>query len=230
MLIGGAGIDALTGGAGADRFLILNGTGPDVIKDFVSGVDEIIIMDAMFSELAFAQVGPNTEIRKGGALVATVEGYVMPGAAMLSSDFEAVLFGRYVLNTNNLWVSANDTLIGGGGRDTIHGGAGDDQIFGNAGDDLLNGGVGVDSITGGSGVDIFVLGGGHERGTALSTVLDYLDGTDKIGIGVPFLLFPDITITSVGGDARIALPGGNEVMIVKNAAGVLTASDFIFGL
>ncbi|CAM8619322.1 Delta-60 repeat [Oxalobacteraceae bacterium] len=53
-LIGGNGIDILTGGDGADRFLfdkLLGRTNNDTITDFESGIDKILLDDAVFKKL-----------------------------------------------------------------------------------------------------------------------------------------------------------------------------------
>ena len=51
-LEGGLGLDVLTGGAGADYFSFSRNAGPDVVTDFQSGVDKIVLDDT-FSTLPF---------------------------------------------------------------------------------------------------------------------------------------------------------------------------------
>ncbi len=53
-LIGGNGVDVLTGGDGADHFLfdkLLGRTNIDTITDFASGIDKILLDDAVFKKL-----------------------------------------------------------------------------------------------------------------------------------------------------------------------------------
>jgi len=53
-LIGGNGVDVLTGGDGADHFLfdkLLGRTNIDTITDFESGIDKILLDDAVFKKL-----------------------------------------------------------------------------------------------------------------------------------------------------------------------------------
>jgi Ca2+-binding RTX toxin-like protein len=53
-VIGGNGIDVLTGGDGADRFLfdkLIGRTNIDTITDFESGIDKILLDDAIFKKL-----------------------------------------------------------------------------------------------------------------------------------------------------------------------------------
>ena len=51
-LEGGLGLDVLTGGAGADYFGFSRNAGPDLVTDFQSGVDKIVL-DETFSALPF---------------------------------------------------------------------------------------------------------------------------------------------------------------------------------
>ena len=51
-LEGGLGLDVLTGGAGADYFGFSRNAGPDLVTDFESGVDKIVL-DYTFSALPF---------------------------------------------------------------------------------------------------------------------------------------------------------------------------------
>ena len=57
-LNGGAGNDTLIGGAGADKFVFAVGTGQDVVADFVSGTDKLVL-SAFFS--SFSQVQAATQ-------------------------------------------------------------------------------------------------------------------------------------------------------------------------
>jgi Ca2+-binding RTX toxin-like protein len=51
-LEGGLGLDVLTGGAGVDHFSFSRNAGPDLVTDFQSGVDKIVL-DYTFSTLPF---------------------------------------------------------------------------------------------------------------------------------------------------------------------------------
>jgi Ca2+-binding RTX toxin-like protein len=53
---GGLGIDILTGGSGGDYFNFNSGDGPDLVTDFQSGVDKIVLRDG-FSILSFGLDG-----------------------------------------------------------------------------------------------------------------------------------------------------------------------------
>lgn len=85
-LIGGQGRDVFKGGAGADRFVFESGDGRDVIRDFTSGVDLIVLDDAEVALTDFQQ-----SVR-GDHLILTMGETVirLNGQADLASD-EALL-------------------------------------------------------------------------------------------------------------------------------------------
>jgi Ca2+-binding RTX toxin-like protein len=82
----------------------------------------------------------------------------------------------------------NETYIGGGLGETVFGDAGSDTLYGNGGNDYLSGddgndklygGFGDDELSGGAGIDAFWF----QIGEGTDIVWDYVDGTDKIGVG-----------------------------------------------
>ena len=77
VLDGGDGMDVLLGGLGGDRF-VLHGDGlagdADLIADFGTGPDSILVEGASASMVSFVQNGADTEIYSGGVLVAVVAG------------------------------------------------------------------------------------------------------------------------------------------------------------
>jgi len=56
-LDGGLGADTLKGGSGADVFILKNGSGKDIIKDFVKGVDFIDVPDTNLATLTSSNTG-----------------------------------------------------------------------------------------------------------------------------------------------------------------------------
>ncbi|QZD96132.1 endonuclease/exonuclease/phosphatase family protein [Qipengyuania gelatinilytica] len=72
LLVGGAGNDLLIGGLGADTFVIATTGGTDIIADFGTGPDTILLSDTDGSDVGFVQNGADTEIYVAGALVAVV--------------------------------------------------------------------------------------------------------------------------------------------------------------
>lgn len=91
----------------------------------------------------------------------------------------------------------NETYIGGGLDETVFGDAGNDTLNGNGGNDYLYGGIGQDILVGGTGIDKLYGGTGDddlygeagadefwfEIGEGTDIIRDYVDGTDKIGVG-----------------------------------------------
>lgn len=227
-IVGGLGADTLTGGGGSDKFVFWDGDGVDHITDFQPGVDKITIVNAEFSDLSFVVSGGSTQIFKGSSHIVTLDNLVYGQSGDVSGDFALALFGTGYYDDANRYVGNNDTLDGGSGNDTIHGGSGNDVIHGNGGNDLLNGGVGSNTLYGGAGIDTFVLGGGHERGTVQSFVMDFVDGVDRIGIGAPGLTYADLLIWNSGADVWVALPGGSDGMKIVGAAGLISQADFDF--
>ena len=138
----------------------------------------------------------------------------------------------------------NDQAWGGDGRDIVSGGAGDDQIWGDAGDDRLLGGDGVDTLdggdgndtlsgdaeadalTGGAGDDLLVggagsdsLAGGHGNDRYLvarysgSDTLNDIDGTNALQFDSD-VTYDKVWLTRVGNDLRVAVIGGDGVVMV----------------
>ena len=97
---GGAGDDILTGGAGADDFIMQGGTGWDLITDFETGLDDLVIGGAYAQFTSFAavqdaltQVGADTVLRLSATDAVTFAGrsvasftaadFVLPAAALM---------------------------------------------------------------------------------------------------------------------------------------------------
>ncbi|QHQ37240.1 calcium-binding protein [Algicella marina] len=121
----------------------------------------------------------------------------------------------------------DDEVLGGGGNDIMHGGLGDDVLNGFGHDDVLNGGQGDDFLVGGGGDDIFQF----SRNAGFDVIADYKDGSDMIDLSDFNVFFSDINgaITNRWGNAVIDLAelGGHGSIIIRGAAGILDAGDFI---
>lgn len=115
-LSGGYATDTLTGGAGQDDFLFDTGLGPvDVIRDFESGVDQIVLDNAIFRQLteaaslapsAFAEGAPTTDFQwvihdaatgnifydsdGVGPRLAILFAQVQPGIVLTAADFAVI--------------------------------------------------------------------------------------------------------------------------------------------
>ena len=123
MLDGGAGADALIGGAGDDTYVIDN-AGDYVIEDISAGTDTVM---ASISYM----------------LTANVENLTLTGATAING-FGNSLNNWMIGNTGNNYLdggAGNDSLVGGAGNDTLSGGAGNDTLDGGAGRDFFRFGV-----------------------------------------------------------------------------------------
>ncbi|OLP15491.1 hypothetical protein BST81_25870 [Leptolyngbya sp. 'hensonii'] len=140
----------------------------------------------------------------------------------------------------------DDLLFGGSGNDTLNGEAGNDQLFGEAGndflvggsghdvlvggdgDDLLNGGQGSDTLGGGNGMDTFVLA----RRMGMDTVLDFIEGTDKLGLSGGLTFQHLAIVQGIGnhaGDTLIGVARTGELLATLTGiqAGSITSADFV---
>lgn len=85
MLWGGGDGDTLTGGADNDQFVI-TGSG-DIVSDFVSGADKLVLIGFgnSFDGMAITQVGADAQISFGNNSV-LLEG--VTAAALTAADFQ----------------------------------------------------------------------------------------------------------------------------------------------
>jgi peptidyl-prolyl cis-trans isomerase B (cyclophilin B) len=78
-LVGDIGSDTLTGGAGADTFVLSTGenlaldSASDIILDFRAGEGDRIALTSPLSNTSFTQSGSNTLIQFGGVTLAVVQ-------------------------------------------------------------------------------------------------------------------------------------------------------------
>ena len=91
-LIGGLGNDILSGGMGRDRFVLTEGSGPDLITDLTKGEDLLMLARG----LTFAQLSITQNARfsfhqdcQNGQLLAALNG--VPASAIALNDF--TIFG-----------------------------------------------------------------------------------------------------------------------------------------
>ncbi len=145
----GAGTNLLTGGGGADTFIMTN----DGARDTVDGAGGSNTVD-------YSANTTGINVALNGATQVQVLGTGTAGSTTdLISNIANVIGG-----------SGADTLTGDGAANTLVGNGGNDTLSGGAGADVLQGGAGADTLTGGAGAD--VVDGGAGNDTLLATAND----------------------------------------------------------
>ncbi|MCP4119113.1 MAG: calcium-binding protein, partial [Desulfobacteraceae bacterium] len=138
-------------------------------------------------------------------------------------------------------VEGANTLFGGIGDDTIYSGFHGSEISGGEGDDKLIAllGYGGDhSLTGGGDADTFLLAGDVNTQTALTTITDFVVGTDILQIGgetIDFVSLPigvtlgdDVSgnaVVSFGDDETVTLTGVSSADLVATPDGIVQGTD-----
>jgi Ca2+-binding RTX toxin-like protein len=146
----------LTGGSGADTFVLRAGDGgasidlADTITDFTDGVDILGLDSLSYTDLLIAQSGSDVVVSR----VSTSEKLVTLRSASAANinyyDFVSTATGAQTLTGT----SEADVLLGASGNDTLISGAGTDVLLGYGGDDLLRiTGSGNKTIDGGTGTN-----------------------------------------------------------------------------
>jgi Ca2+-binding RTX toxin-like protein len=180
-IYGGDGYDTLVGGEGNDLFVFdtapSTNTNYDIISDFTSGADRIVLAGAIFSGFKYAGTLATlytsdfptdaAYIKKDGEYL-----YYDPDGTTGSTDPEkiAIVIGGNVVAsdiiiaaTETTGTSGNDGLAGNAGPDIIEGLAGNDSLSGLGGNDSLDGGDGDDVLRGGADDDTLEGGAGNDE-------------------------------------------------------------------
>ncbi|QCO58164.1 hypothetical protein EOK75_20630 (plasmid) [Pseudorhodobacter turbinis] len=191
ILLDGDGEDQLTGGAGADLFVLQADGKKDTITDFQIATDRIDVSawKGLYSTLQLNVVSQSygVDIRYGDELLIlrSANGSRLSlddlldidvlGIARLSPpsppagielDFQGTDDDDSMesdANDNTLWgLAGDDSLFGWDGNDTLFGGDDSDMLFGGYGNDILDGGAGHDVLRGGEGHDALYGGTGAD--------------------------------------------------------------------
>jgi len=224
----------MSGGAGADTFVLAADGARDTITDFSPGVDHIDLSGwgllhspeqlTMTATATGMQISFGTEV----LMVNSASGTAIDPASLSEADLFNLTRLPVVLPEVPppppiRWdgTSAAEWAEGAGTDDTLIGNGGNDSLFGQAGNDWLDGGAGSDRLSGGDGNDVLVG----------DSTLDLLNG-GAAGLG-------GLGAASAGQLRLVNLPGfsavqidtdGNGVanlQILATTAAALTPGDFI---
>ena len=229
-IIGNAGNNVLTGGAGSDVFVFLAPTGgQDIITDFVAGTagDILHISQAITGAANVKEV---------------IDGFVINGADLvlnLPTNGGSITLkgaaGRVLTENNIRFVitpieggEGDDTVNGTVNKDILNGKAGNDLLLGLAEDDILNGNEGNDTLEGGVGADALDGGAGTDTAsysTSATAVQVSLEaGTAAGGDAAGDTLVSIENLTGSGFDDE--LEGNDAANRLEGGAGL----DILFGL
>ncbi|AWX92826.1 hypothetical protein DPM13_05615 [Paracoccus mutanolyticus] len=198
----------LSGGDGADLFVIGAAQGTIIIRDFEKGVDQLdfsnLGMIRSTLQLSYRWQWDGIRIAFGDTIIII---RTRDGSTLQTSDFDNSIFP--VAHYQPPAPSAN--RLGTGLDDRLFAGATGGAIYGFNGSDLLGGGIGNDTILGGMGLDTLLGGPGRDRllGEWGTDLLRGGDGDDEL----------------YGGDANDTLFGGNGLDSLYGQAG----NDLIYG-
>lgn len=188
IITGGGGADVLVGGAGTDFFSVgpgdSNADAPDILPDFVSGVDFLSFSDLSITQLSI--------VRSNGVSYLFADS-TRGRIALIAAD----------LSPADLNHAGPAFLLGSDDADRLTGAGGDDTIVGGGGADRLRGGLGADRQQGGAGADTFVFAASDSTVARPDTILDFTSGQDVL----------DLTaLPSAGGALRLTVEAGRTVI------------------
>ncbi len=255
-LVGGAGDDilfdatgtqTLSGGAGADRFVIGFSAEQSVIEDFQRGVDRLDLSHwPFFSSASQLEITPLADGAGIGFRGMTLLIRAADGAPLTADDIADTLkIGPYrppmfVAGQTLSGSVASDTLIAGLGPDLLNSGDGDDllrgaqdddTLFAGAGEDVIEGGDGNDMLNGQPGFDTLLGGPGQDvlYGGPQADTMHGGTGNDSLlgGPGDDFALGEDGDDWLNGGDGQDRLFGddGDDTLFGGEGEDRLTGDD-----
>ncbi len=226
VITGGAGVNTMSGGSGADRFVFGNSDGRDWILDFDSTMDTIEISGV--ESISAHQQGDDIRISLNGG----INSYIYLADVEIGDfDFDSINVESAAPVTegtsgnDNLAAAGNEILQGKQGDDTLTASNGGNTLWGGSGDDILVGGDGSDWFDGGSGVDTIDFSGAsasvsvglHGGGAVIGGVYDVIrDVENAIGSDFGDVISGDqgVNILDGGaGDDTLNGGGGNDTLI-----------------
>jgi Ca2+-binding RTX toxin-like protein len=208
LMVGGSGDDYLIGGEGDDT--LLGSSGADKLQG-EQGNDLVISADNLDSvSVILKKYDLESFLSDESAELQTVLNARYDGDAV----FEAPRTPSLLTRVDN---ALNDNA----------GGSADDEVFAGFGNDTIIA-DGSDSITGGAGSDAFeILSGGAGKAVL---VRDFLPGTDKINVYVPFGTNPAISFVNGAtlDDGVSVIVAGDVVAVLKGlVAANVTAGSIV---
>ena len=215
IIVGGAGADTMSGGAGNDQFLFSGAldTGNDII-DGGTGEDSLVVSAANSTIYVQSLTGIERIVTNGfsGTQVSLASGGTL-NFADVTTDAAITLVGS----------TGNETITGTAGNDTLIGAAGNDTLKGGAGDDIVRGGLGRDSLDGGAGVDTYDASDVVTAGTitiSSSSATTHVAGaeTDTL-IGFENVIGGTLADTIIGSDGANRLEGRGGADTIDAGAG-----------
>ncbi len=222
ILYAGRGNNKITGGLGADKFVISKSANQtDIITDFSLDKNEKIDLEKFglsnYQNLQISQESKNTIINLGNGQKLILENILSTN--LTADNFTGFLNEKEYLNSANL----GDNLYGDD-RDSI--------ILGSEGNDYINAGKGNNIMTGGNGDDIFFIENNSQKTDIIN---DFNSGiikstNEKISLRnfKEIRDINDLSLEQVGLDTVIKF-GDNQKLILKNInKEELTNNNFIF--
>ncbi|QDC08083.1 hypothetical protein FHY55_01970 [Oceanicola sp. D3] len=220
IIVDGQGRDRLTGDAGADTFVLIDGDAErDRILDYEFGVDTI---DLSAWSMCYGTQWMTYKALSTGALRITCgnnsfDVFSSDGTPMTVEDFNHISFtfsNSYDVVRAPLQEPGPNTgaeYFGTHEADVLTGTAGDDQMHGGGGNDLMISGGGADSYWGGSGMDTVSF-----AGTGQAVRVNLSDASQNTGEAADDLFYDIESLTGciasdhiTGTDAENRLEGGS---------------------
>jgi Ca2+-binding RTX toxin-like protein len=224
-VLGGAGVDRITFGAGNDAAYFSTGrfSATDRI-DGGAGYDEVALRGDY--TLAF-EADTITNVEFLGFLSASDLRFNGPAAAGFNYDITMHDGNVAAGETLRVWAAqlmANESLVFNGSAETtgrfhILAGRGDDQLIGGGGDDIIYGGLGGDIMTGNGGDDTFLYRSIEESRAGSADFIINLEAGDRIDLGAidadvntagnqAFTFIGDAAFSNTAGELRLFSAGG----------------------
>jgi len=207
-VIGGSGVDVITGNGAANK--VWAGAGSDSV---VGGIGN----DSLYG-------GNNYDTIRGGDGDDRVWGGNGRDLIFLGNGND-VFWDNAQADANG-----HDRVYGGAGNDTVNGGGGNEVIYGEAGSDSLIGGIGNDTLWGGADADQFVFA----AGCGADLVGDFEDDIDTLvlddalwGGGLSIVQVIAAYASVIVSDTVFDFGGGNTVTLAGLASTGLLSDDIL---